>query len=74
MFVTQLPVAVPPELLVARKGLPEEEKDHQTYGQRQEITDRLKHVRVLCQGTGGIPRAKASWAGCHEKNPDNRSL
>jgi len=29
MFVMQLPVAVAPELLVARKGLPEEEKDHQ---------------------------------------------
>jgi hypothetical protein len=68
MFVTQLPVAVPPELLGARTGLPEEEKDHQAYGQRQEITDRLKHVGPLprdewhspCQGfMGRLPRKGA---------------
>src|SRR5882672_10749344 len=62
-FVTQLSISVPSEL-PARQGLPEEEKDHHAYGQREEVTDRLNHIdpplgdASIC----GIPRAKVSWA------------
>jgi hypothetical protein len=44
MFVTQFPAAASPEVLGAREGLPEEEEDHQAYGQRQELTYRFSHI------------------------------